>query len=62
MEIPESPVSVGETRRKAEIGPFPGEWPQNWDQHPTTPGLLWIHRPWTDGESPSQPGLNVSVS
>lgn len=57
MGTPESLVSAGGTRRKSRIGPFPGEWPKTWDEHPTTPGLLWIHRRWTDGESPSQPEL-----
>ena len=31
---------------------FPYKWPQTWDPHPTTPGLFWMHRRWTDGRCP----------
>lgn len=36
-------------------GSFPYEWPETWEWHPTTPGLLWIWRPWTDGEFSHEP-------
>lgn len=34
---------------------FPGEWPRDWEQHPRILGLLWMHRPWSDGEFPALP-------
>lgn len=60
METSESPALASEPKQKTKLGPFPGEWPKTWDQHPTTPGLLWIHRPWTDGESPNLSELYAS--
>lgn len=61
FETPESPASASEAKQET-LGPFPCEWPKNWDQHPTTPGLLWIRRPWTDGESPASPSSRPPVS
>ena len=49
---PRSDFSIKSKARSARgrLGPFPHEWPENWEKHPTSPGLLWISRTWTDSE------------
>lgn len=50
---PRSDLSIKSNARSARggLGSFPSEWPESWERHPTTPGLHWISRTWTDGES-----------